>query len=66
VAGNEDKIVFAGPLAVAHRDLIITLAVKLGLPWPYPYRYFTAAGGLMSYGPDLVDQYRLAASSRFV
>jgi len=28
----------------------------------YPYRYFTAAGGLISYGPDLVDQYRLAAS----
>jgi hypothetical protein len=27
----------------------------------YPYRYFTAAGGLISYGPDLVDQYRLAA-----
>jgi putative ABC transport system substrate-binding protein len=28
----------------------------------YPYRYFTAAGGLISYGPDLVDQFRLAAS----
>ena len=44
---------------MAHRDLIITLAVKHLL---YPYRYFTAAGGLISYGPDLVDQYRLAAS----
>jgi ABC transporter substrate binding protein len=32
------------------------------LPLLYPYRYFTAAGGLISYGPDLVDQYRLAAS----
>jgi putative tryptophan/tyrosine transport system substrate-binding protein len=59
---NGALIVFAGPLAVAHRDLIITLAVKHSLPLLYPYRYFTAAGGLISYGPDLVDQYRLAAS----
>jgi ABC-type uncharacterized transport system substrate-binding protein len=59
---NGALIVFAGPLAVAHRDLIITLAVKHRLPLLYPYRYFTAAGGLISYGPDLVDQYRLAAS----
>jgi putative ABC transport system substrate-binding protein len=51
---------FAGPLAVAHRDLIITLAVKFHLPLLYPYRYFTAAGGLISY--DLVDQYRVVAS----
>jgi ABC-type uncharacterized transport system substrate-binding protein len=27
----------------------------------HPYRYYTAAGGLMSYGPDIIDQYRLAA-----
>src|SRR5262249_11615573 len=59
---NGALIVFAGPLAVAYRDLIITLAVKHSLPLLYPYRYFTAAGGLISYGPDLVDQYRLAAS----
>jgi putative ABC transport system substrate-binding protein len=59
---NGALIVFAGPLAVAHRDLIITLAVKHRLPLLYPYRYFTAAGGLISYGPDLIDQYRLAAS----
>jgi putative ABC transport system substrate-binding protein len=59
---NGALIVFAGPLAVAHRDLIIILAVKHRLPLLYPYRYFTAAGGLISYGPDLVDQYRLAAS----
>jgi putative ABC transport system substrate-binding protein len=58
---NGALIVFAGPLAVAHRDLIITLAAKHGLPLLYPYRYFTAAGGLISYGPDLVDQHRLAA-----
>ncbi len=58
---NGALIVFAGPLAVAHRDLIITLAVKHSLPLLYPYRYFTAAGGLISYGPDLIDQCRLAA-----
>ena len=31
------------------------------LPAIYPYRYFVAAGGLISYGPDLTDQYRRAA-----
>ena len=61
VEPNGALIVFVGPLAVAHHDLIITLAVKNGLPLLYPYRYFTAAGGLISYGPDLVDQHRLAA-----
>src|SRR5262249_31111702 len=49
---NSALIVFPGPLAVAHRDLIIVLAVKHRLPLLYPYRYFTAAGGLISYGPD--------------
>jgi len=38
------------------------LAVKYRLPLLYPYRYFTAAGGLISYGPDLADQYRVVAS----
>jgi putative tryptophan/tyrosine transport system substrate-binding protein len=55
-------IVLAGPLTAIHRDLIVTSAVKHRLPLVYPYRYFTAAGGLFSYGPDTVDQYRLAAS----
>jgi putative tryptophan/tyrosine transport system substrate-binding protein len=58
---NGALVVFPGPLPVAHRDLIITLAVKHRLPLLYPYRYFTAAGGLISYGPDLADHYRLAA-----
>jgi putative ABC transport system substrate-binding protein len=55
-------IVLAGPLTALHRDLIIMAAVKHRLPLVYPYRYFTAAGGLLSYGPDTVDQYRVAAS----
>jgi len=59
---NGALIVLAGPLAVAHRDLIIILAVKHHLPLIYPYPYYTAAGGLISYGPDQLDQYRLAAT----
>jgi putative ABC transport system substrate-binding protein len=44
-----------------HRELIITLAARHRLPAIYPFRYFTTAGGLISYGPDLVDLYRRAA-----
>jgi ABC-type uncharacterized transport system substrate-binding protein len=61
VEPNGALIVLAGPLPAIHRDLIVTMAVKYGLPLIYPYRYFTAAGGLMSFGPDTVDQYRVAA-----
>ena len=44
-----------------HRDLIITLAARHKLPAVYFERFFVAAGGLISYGPDYVDQYRQAA-----
>ena len=44
-----------------HRDLIIALAARHQLPAVYPYRFFVAAGGLISYGPDITDQYRQAA-----
>jgi putative ABC transport system substrate-binding protein len=47
--------------AVRHRDLIVTLAARHKLPAVYWDRFFVAAGGLMSYGPDLVDQFRQAA-----
>jgi putative ABC transport system substrate-binding protein len=47
--------------AVVHRDLIIRLAAQNKLPAVYFGRSFVAAGGLISYGPDLVDQYRRAA-----
>ena len=43
------------------RDLIIALAAKHRLPAVYPYRYFVSSGGLMSYGPDTIDQYGRAA-----
>jgi putative ABC transport system substrate-binding protein len=44
-----------------HRDLIITLAARHRLPAIYPFRFFVTSGGLISYGPDVIDQYRRAA-----
>ncbi len=58
---NGGLIVTATPLAAIHRDAIIALAARHRLPAVYPYRFFVAGGGLISYGPDTVDQYRLAA-----
>ena len=60
-SSNGGLIVTASPLAALHRDLIITLAARHKLPAVYYERYFVAAGGLISYGPDFVDQYRRAA-----
>ena len=48
-------------LTVINRQLIINLAARHRLPAIYPYRYFVEAGGLMSYGPDEIEQYRQAA-----
>jgi putative ABC transport system substrate-binding protein len=59
---NGGLIATAGPAANAHRDLIVTLAARHKLPAVYFERNFVAAaGGLVSYGPDFVDQYRRAA-----
>ena len=58
---NGGLIVTASALAHVHRELIIALAARHKLPAVYPTRYFVTAGGLISYGPDLVDQYRRAA-----
>jgi putative ABC transport system substrate-binding protein len=46
---------------ILHRDLIIALAAQHRLPAVYPYRFFAASGGLISYGIDLRDLYRQAA-----
>jgi len=59
---NGGLIVTAGPLTVVHRDLIVTLAARHKLPAIYFDRTPIASGGLMSYGPDLVTQFRQAAS----
>jgi ABC-type uncharacterized transport system substrate-binding protein len=48
--------------AILHRDLIVTLAARYRLPTIYPLRPFVTAGGLLCYGPDIVDQHRRAAS----
>jgi len=58
---NGGLIVQASPLATVHRDLIVTLAARYKLPAVYSERHFVAAGGLISYGPDYLDQYRQAA-----
>jgi ABC transporter substrate binding protein len=58
---NGGLIVTAGGEAVRHRDLIVTLAVRHKLPAVYWERFFVSSGGLISYGADLVDQYRRAA-----
>src|SRR5262245_46138172 len=49
-------------MAVVHRDLIISLAVRHALPNIYAYRYYPAIGGLASYGVDNVESYQRAAS----
>jgi putative ABC transport system substrate-binding protein len=55
-------IVTGSSLAAVHRDLIVALAAQYKLPAIYYERFFVAAGGLLSYGPDLVDQHRAAAT----
>jgi ABC-type uncharacterized transport system substrate-binding protein len=59
---NGGLIVTGSALAVVHRDLIIALAARLRLPAVYYDRYFVTAGGLISYGSNNVEQYRLAAA----
>jgi len=54
-------IVTASPSAFRRRELIIALAAKHQLPAVYPTRLWAANGGLISYGPDEIDQYRRAA-----
>ena len=58
---NGGLIVPASVAAAAHRKLIVTLAARHRLPAVYVFREFVVEGGLISYGPDLTDQYRAAA-----
>src|SRR5215471_9020378 len=58
---NGGLILTGSALAIVHRDLIIALAARYRLPAVYYERYFAAAGGLISYGYDTVEAYRLAA-----
>ena len=60
-SSNGGVVVTASPEASRHRGLIVTLTARHRLPAVYPYRSFVIDGGLISYGPDMVDQYRHAA-----
>jgi putative ABC transport system substrate-binding protein len=60
--GNSGVIVTASTPAFIHHDLLLSLALQYRLPTVSPFRYFTANGGLASYGPDIVDMYARAAA----
>ena len=60
-SANSGLIVTTSTLATVHRKLIITLAAQHKLPAVYSRRLFVEDGGLISYGADLIQQYRLAA-----
>jgi putative ABC transport system substrate-binding protein len=60
-AGRGGLIVTPSALAGRHRDLIIILAARHKLPAVYFERYYVAAGGLISYGPNFINQFRRAA-----
>jgi len=55
-------IAMSDGFTVIHRDLIIALAARYRLPAAYPFRFFAADGGLISYGVDLKDMQRRAAA----
>jgi putative ABC transport system substrate-binding protein len=58
---NDGLIVTSSRFASVHRDLIFALAARHRLPAVYPYRFYASGGGLMSYGPDVADEFRRAA-----
>jgi putative tryptophan/tyrosine transport system substrate-binding protein len=60
-SSNGGLIVTSSSLALDHRELIITLAARHKLPAVYNNRFFVTGGGLISYGPDRIDQFRRAA-----
>ena len=59
--GAHMLLVFEGSLGIINRDLVLSLAAAHRLPVLYPYPEFPAAGGLMSYSTNIVEQYRRAA-----
>jgi putative tryptophan/tyrosine transport system substrate-binding protein len=59
---NSGLLVPPDGTVILHRDLIISLAAQRKMPAIYPFHFFVAAGGLMSYGADRADIFGLAAS----
>jgi putative tryptophan/tyrosine transport system substrate-binding protein len=55
-------IVTPSGLATFHRELLITLAARHRLPAVHPFRFYVTGGGLISYGPDLIEPLQRAAS----
>ena len=60
-SSNGGLIVIPSPFVARHRDLIVALAARHNLPTVYYERYLVSAGGLVSYGPDFLDEFRRAA-----
>jgi ABC-type uncharacterized transport system substrate-binding protein len=60
-SSTDGLIVTSGPLAAVHRAAIVAVANRYKLPAVYVSRFTVAGGGLLSYGPDFIDQYRRAA-----
>jgi putative ABC transport system substrate-binding protein len=58
---NGGLIVTGSPSQAVHRELIVTLSARHRLPAVYPFRYMVTDGGLIAYGPEIIDQYRRAA-----
>jgi putative ABC transport system substrate-binding protein len=58
---NGGLILTSSAFTTVHRERIIALAAQHRLPAIYPFRYHVTGGGLLSYGPDNIDQYRRAA-----
>jgi putative ABC transport system substrate-binding protein len=61
-SANGGLIVTGGPMTAFHHDLIVTLAARHKLPAVYANRFFVTVGGLICYGPNLIEQNRQAAS----
>ena len=55
-------IVLPSPLGLVNRDMIVKLAARHRLPAVYPFRYYVASGGLISYGVDTAEVFRRSAS----
>jgi len=58
---NGGLVVAASATAIRYRDLIVSLAARHQLPAVYWERFYVTGGGLISFGPDLIDNYRHAA-----
>ena len=60
-SANGGLIITASSFVLPHRDLIFVLAARYRLPAIYPFRFYAVAGGLASYGPDIIDNFTRAA-----